>query len=384
MKRSAASAARNPADERVAGRSRGKLAAMWAILLLLPILALLLLTLGYYTVAKLTYPAYACGSFAQLDGELGWVLKPSATSCIGHRGAFAARPSFEAPVHTDANGFRAARVGGETPVGGLVAVGSSYTFGYGVSYEQSYPGVLERLTGSPVVIVGSPAYSAAQTLLLAQRWIPRLRPKALVYSEMGAWMRNACTGMTPPIAILKPCFWRPPGSTSTELVAPPPGRVERWARWGVVAGGMIGAGEVTWPYFLVSRPVLQTTHLLARLGLISGFANDFAPVGVDEDIIRAAVVAEVGRLAEAANVTLIFLDPNDYLPQRFVDALPAAQRSLIHRIGRARFDQEVTRPADLLPLHERKLPDDPHFAPGVNRLVAEMLDRELRARGIVR
>jgi hypothetical protein len=147
---------------------------------------LILLVLGYYTFVKLTYPAYACGSFAQLDGEVGWVLKPSATSCLGHRSLFAAQPWFEAPVHTDANGFRAARAGGGTPVGGIVTVGSSYTFGYGVAYEQSYPGVLERLTGTSVVIVGSPAYSAAQTLLLARRWIPRLRPKVLVYSEMGA------------------------------------------------------------------------------------------------------------------------------------------------------------------------------------------------------
>ena len=61
-----------------------------------------------------------------------------------------------------------------------------------------------------------------------------------------------------------------------------------------------------------------------------------------------------------------------------------AQRSLIHRIGRARFDQEVTQPAVALPLAERELPHDPHWAPGVNRLVAEMLDRELRARGIVK
>jgi hypothetical protein len=370
-------------DDVGAEPGRGKRAAMWSILLLLPVLGLVLLVVGYYSVAKLTYPAYACGSFAQLDGELGWVLKPSATSCLGHRGMFAAQPWFEAPVYTDANGFRAARAGGETPVGGIVAVGSSYTFGYGVSYEQSYPGVLERLTGTPVVIVASPAYSAAQTLLLAQRWVPRLRPKVLVYSEMGAWLRNACTGATRPTAILKPCFWRSP-SGKTELVVPPPGRVERLGRWGVVAGGMIGAGEVTWSYFLISRPVLQITHALARFGVISGFANDFATVGVEEDVIRAAVVGELGRLAEAANVPLIFIDPSDFMPQRFVDALPEAQRSLIHRIGRSLFDREVTGPAPSLPLHERELPHDTPFAPGVNRLVAEMLDRELRARGIVK
>jgi hypothetical protein len=192
-------------------------------------------------------------------------------------------------------------------------------------------------------------------------------------------MRNACIGKTKPTTILKPCFWRDPAGSKTELVVPPPGRVERWARWGVVPGGMIGAGEVTWSYFLVSRPVLQIVHALVRFGAISGFANDYVTVGVDEDVIRAAVVAEVGRLAEAANVPLILMDPNDYLPQRFVDALPEAQRARIHRIGPARFEQEVERPADSLPLHEH----DNHFAPGVNRLIGAMLERELRARGIV-
>jgi hypothetical protein len=357
---------------------------MWAILLALPIALPLLLVIGYYSVAKLIYPAFTCASFAQLDGELGWVLKPSATSCLGHRGVFASKAWFEAPVYTDRNGFRAARAGVETPAGGILSLGDSFAFGYGVTYEQSYAGALERLTGMPVVIAASPAYSAAQAALLARRSLPRVRPKALVYVEMGAWVRNACTGATRPSAILKPCFWRPSGSASAELVIPPAGRVERWGRWGVVAGGMIGAGEGTWTYFLVSRPVLQVMHMLVRLGISSGFANDFATVGVEVPVIQRAVVGELGRLAETASVPLLLVDPSDFLPQRFVDPLPEAQRALIHRIGRSRFDQEVTAPASGLPLHERELPHDPHFAPGVSRLVAEMLDRELRARGIVK
>jgi hypothetical protein len=364
--------------------TRGKLAAMWAVLALLPILALVLLVIGYYTVAKLTYPAYSCGSFAQLDGELGWVLKPSAASCLGHRGVFAAQPYFEAPVFTDQNGFRAARAGGMTPTGAILVFGASFAFGYGVSYEQSYPGVLERLAGTPVVVAASPAYSMAQASLLARRWLPRARPKALVYLEMGQWLRNGCTGSTRPTAILKPCFWRPPGGAQAELVVPPLGRVARWGRWGVVAGGMIGAGEISWSYFLLSRPALQVVHLLARLGLISGFVGDFATVAADQDVIRAAVVGELGRLAEAANAPLILIDPSDFLPQPLVDALPAAQRALIHRIDRSRFDQAVTAPAAALPLAERELPHDPHFAPGVNRLMGELLARELRARGIVK
>src|SRR5262245_13100924 len=213
--------------------SRGRIAAMWAVLLALPLAMLFLLVIGYYTYAKITYPAYACGSFAELDGEIGWVLKRSESSCIGHRALFAAKPAFEGIVHTDMNGFRAARRGGDTATGGIMTIGSSYTFGYGVSYEQSYPAVLERLTGTPAVIVASPAYSAAQTLLLAKRWIPKLRPRVLTYMEMGAWLRNACTGTTRPSAILKPCYWVPPDARQAEMVVPPSGRVARWGAWGV-------------------------------------------------------------------------------------------------------------------------------------------------------
>ena len=70
-------------------------------------------------------------------------------------------------------------------------------------------------------------------------------------------------------------------------MVPPPGRVQRWGAWGVLPGGMIGGGEVTWPYFLISRPVVQVNHLLARLGLISGFPNDFDTVGDHEGRIES-------------------------------------------------------------------------------------------------
>ncbi len=237
--------------------SRPKLIGMWIVLALIPILALLVLVLGYFAFAKVTFSAYTCGSFATLDDELGWTLKPSVASCLGHRDVrlfSAGRPWFETSVHTDANGFRAARTGGETPAGGIMAVGDSFTFGYGVEFEQSYPGMLASLSRVPVVSVASPAYSSAQGLLLAERWSGKLRPRAIVYLEMGQWVRGACRGSTQPTAITKPCYWQPPGQPEAALVVPPAGRVRAWANWGVLPGGMLGAGEKTWVYFLVSRP----------------------------------------------------------------------------------------------------------------------------------
>jgi hypothetical protein len=158
----------------------------------IPLLAVLLVPMGYYAVAKLTYGAYSCGSFAELDAEIGWVLKPAVDSCLGGRAMFSATPWLEAPVRTDKNGVRAA--GGETAVGGLMAVGDSYTFGYGVGFEQSYPSQLAPIARLPVVDAASPAYSSAQALLLARRWVGRLRPKAIVYLDTGIWQRAACRG----------------------------------------------------------------------------------------------------------------------------------------------------------------------------------------------
>jgi hypothetical protein len=145
----------------------GKLIFLRLVLVAIPLLAVVPVPMAYYAVAKLTFSAYSCGSFAQLDGEIGWVLRLGADTCLGGCGVFAAAPWFEAPVRTDRNGFRAALSGGATPAGGLMVVGDSYTFGYGVTFEQSYAGQLESMAGVPVVDVASPAYSSAQAMLWA-------------------------------------------------------------------------------------------------------------------------------------------------------------------------------------------------------------------------
>jgi hypothetical protein len=227
--------------------SGAKLFFLRLVRVAIPLFAVVLVPMAYYAaVAKLPFSAYNCGSFAQLDGEIGWVLRPGADTCLGGRGVFAAAPWFEAPVHTDRNGFRAALSGGATPVGGLMVVGDSYAFGYGVAFEQSYAGQLESLAGLPVVDVASPAYSSARAMLWARRWLGRLQPRAIVYLDNGMWQRAACRGTRRPSAILKPGYWHPPDAAAAELVTPPPGRVEAWAKWGVLPGGAVGAGETGW------------------------------------------------------------------------------------------------------------------------------------------
>lgn len=340
--------------------------------------------LAYFAYGKLSSPNYFCGSFGRIDAEIGWTIAPNASSCIGGREAFSSAPPwFEGKVYSDANGFRSAAAGGPTPTGGVLAVGDSWTFGFGVTFEDSYPGRLQQATGMPVVVAASPAYGSAQAIMLAERWVDRLKPRAIVYLDLGFWDRSACSGAQRPSFILKPCYWQARGAEAAELVAPPPGRVQSFASWGVYPGGMLGAGEDSWTYFLVSRPVALALQIMTRIGLVPGFGHDFRAVGVEPAAIQRGALDHLARLATQARVPVLLLDPQDIYREHFA-ALPPERRSGLIRIGADVWQPEVEAPAAKLPPAQAAVPHDGHFGPGKNALVAALIEKELKARGLTK
>lgn len=71
----------------------------------------------------------------------------------------------------------------EAPAGDLIlAAGDSYTFGNDVSDSESWPSVLERLTGRPVLNAGVFGYGFDQTVLRAEELVPQLHPTLLIVS----------------------------------------------------------------------------------------------------------------------------------------------------------------------------------------------------------
>jgi hypothetical protein len=335
--------------------------------------------LGYYAYGKLSYPDFFCGSFAALDGEIGWIVAPDASSCIGGRAPFSHdKPWFAAKVFSDANGFRSARPGTQTARGGVLFAGDSWTFGYGVSFEDSFPGQVQKLSNVPAVVAASPAYGSAQTLMLAQRWLGRLAPRAIVYLDLGLWERSACSGKSRPRVILKPCYWQAPHAKTAELTVPPPGTVRRFASWGVLPGGMLGAGENSWRYFLISRPVALALELTNRAGLLPGFGHDFRAVGVDPAAIRRGVLAHLARIAAQARVPVLLLDPHDDYDAEFA-ALAASQKVFLHRIGKDVWRTAVKEPMAKLPKSLTRVPHDGHFGLASNALIAALIRDRLRA-----
>lgn len=350
---------------------RGKILAMWSIMLAIPVVFAIVLVEGRYAWGYLSYEGYYCGSFAQLDGEIGWTLKPRAESCIGAGEAFGDEIYFEVPVFTDDNGFRSATPGGITPAQSVLAVGDSWTFGYGVAHEASYPGQLDSMIEPAVVTVASPAYAGSQAVQLAKRWAPKLDPRAMVYLELGFWERGACSGSAQPAFILKPCFWSS-ADGEMELVLPPQGLVEKMGSLGLRPGGMVGAGEKTPGYFMWSRPLAKVSQLLVRAGLTSGMADDFRAVNVDGKALRQALLTELAETASAAKAPLLLIDPSD-LYADLVGGLSQPLQRWVHHVGSARWASDVATPASALSEAEAKVPHDGHFGPGMNRLVAALV-----------
>lgn len=360
-------------------QSRGnalKISFFWAILVSIPVLFCALLFVGWYAYGMLRFNAFFCGTFAQLDPVIGWILRPNAESCMGVHAPY--RPDeiyYRLPVTTDRNGFRSRTVGEETPKHAVIAIGDSQTFGYMVSYEDSFPGHLREIQSRPVVNMASPAFSGAQAILLARRWITPLEPAAIVYWETGFWERGVCEGDSQPRRILKPCYWvRPDGGV--ELIAPPEGYVRERAAWGMRPGGMLGAGELTWTYFLVSRPISKLHQLFVRMGLANGMADDFRFVGMDGKPVRRAILRDLAALAREARVPVVLLDPSDL----YRDALPTLseeEAKRVYYVGKDKWQSAVEMPSSALPPDRQRVPHDGHYGGGAHRLIAELIASEL-------
>jgi hypothetical protein len=100
------------------------------------------------------------------DPVLGWTLKPKSFHEDG----------YTTIDHGIRSNFR------ETTVrtGGVLAVGDSFTEGWEVEDDESWPAYLEKLTGVPIVNAGIGGYGADQTILRAEQMLPIVKPKILI------------------------------------------------------------------------------------------------------------------------------------------------------------------------------------------------------------
>ncbi|MBI4698015.1 MAG: hypothetical protein HY758_03660 [Nitrospirae bacterium] len=118
-------------------------------------------------------------SYARFDPELGW-------SYIPNKSTFQMNDDSKTPVYFDENGFRVPRPGFHTDIlrPSVLFIGDSFTFGHGLSYEDSFAGKFSTLEGMPyqTINIGVQGYGSDQALLALKRHLPKFNIKVVVYT----------------------------------------------------------------------------------------------------------------------------------------------------------------------------------------------------------
>lgn len=155
---------------------RSSLWANVALLLMSLLSSLILIEIGYRVAAGLPVLKLAdwrsdmisamwFGERVISDPILGWTNAPWTESENIETIHYGIRRSFnETTVRT----------------GAVLAVGDSFTEGWEVLGNESWPAVLERMTGVPVVNAGIGAYGTDQIILRVERLLPIVKPKILI------------------------------------------------------------------------------------------------------------------------------------------------------------------------------------------------------------
>ncbi len=101
------------------------------------------------------------------DADLGWIPRP---------GASGDENFWHTRVTIDSQGFRVHPQHAPAKAPTILAMGDSFTFGDGVSDDQSWPAHLERLSSQHVVNAGVFGYGFDQIVMRAERVAPQVHP----------------------------------------------------------------------------------------------------------------------------------------------------------------------------------------------------------------
>jgi len=219
------------------------------------------------------------GEHGMADPVLGWSIRANFTS-----------EGYNTLEHGVRRNFK------ETSVrtGGILAVGDSFTEGWEVDDEESWPAHLERLTGIPVVNVGVSAYATDQIIMRAERFLPIIKPKVLIvgFLEFDI-IRSGFSWFGAP----KPYFTIENG----ELKYHPPAPFEPKTQSGVLADA---AG-------LIRTPLAYSAladHLLSRLAPNYWYGKDgvqFHKISTDVVAVTCALLARLKKQADRSQTRVI-------------------------------------------------------------------------------
>jgi hypothetical protein len=364
----------------------------WGILLVIVVMVPLLGAIGNYGYKKLNYSFEFGERFGTFDDELGWTLKKNASSYIRGRSYLSGETFFDSLVYTDALGFRAQNPGTQPTPGGIVAIGDSWTFGYCVNYEETYPYFLEELSNTPVTNLGIPAYGSGSTYGLINRHVEKLQPKLVVFLTNALWTRSISTVYPSPEPNLSliPYFYYDEKMDRGGIKFPAPGVVSKSVEEGIYPGGSLTAGYNTFNYLrYVKFPQIWS---LARSYFPKFQSPTSSQTNQEDENFKVNKILEYevelyGDLSAKHQFQFLIVDFHQtkgysLAVEKFNKEHP--DRKIMY-IGHKEFEEKVfTKGINIgLSPEQIRVPMDGHFGSGTNKLIAEMIMDKIRPLGIV-
>ena len=386
---------------------------------------------GFFAFRKLTLSYNYCGAYGELDEELGWKLKENASSCVSLKNFLTGETYFDNPIYTNNLGFRDIETNRGFSKGAITAIGSSFTFGYGLNYEETFSYLLSQKINFPVLNMGVPMYGSGSILLLFERYVKKIRPSVVIYYS-GVWERSLCFSKIKPSENLVPCFWWDDQKKQIELIKPRPGKVFEEAKKYSYPHGALSAGYNNLEYFLIIKPIMimndfkikALNKIKSTLGLreinlknpkmdfeytYDGQSYSFNITGAIErkrlelrkrlhladqsfplpskkylpepghgvvfaqiDSVFEYTLRRYAKLAEEHGFTFLILDEiNAYKPY-LEDIKRDFGISMIH-IGASEWKNSVADPISKLPEELTSIPKDGHPTIVTNRLIAKLI-----------
>ncbi|MEI7873940.1 MAG: GDSL-type esterase/lipase family protein [Alphaproteobacteria bacterium] len=292
------------------------------------------------------------------DSELGYEPVPGASGTVNGQ-----------PISYSADGFRTQNLGASPAAGPLILVlGDSYTEGWSVSGDESWPAQLERQTGRRTLNAGVRGYGIDQMVLRAERLVPRLKPQTIVLAFIGSDIER--TALSFRDFKHKPYFV--PAGDGLELRNVP-----------------VPTTPLSGPLVAI-RAVLGYSHLLdtlmRRLGAYDLWFGNNASTGADGVLVSCRLMDRFAALARKydANALVVAFQQSDRwnypLDRPEVAARVAAVLACAKRAGLATLDTSAAFAAAGAGTNPAAYFVADHYADRGNALAASLIAAALAAK----
>ena len=349
---------------------------------------IVLLVVGFFAYKKLTLSYDYCESFGEINSQIGWTLKKNTSSCLKLSNRISGEIFFDSLIYTDNNGFRTEKEN-QNKESSILAIGDSWTFGYGVNGDETFPYLLSRLLDQPIHNSGVPAFGSASTYVYAKSNIKKLKPNLIIYFTQGLWRRSPCIKPWKDYyekglidrnnsqygQQLIPCYLVDADSFQAKLLLPLPGVIEESVKKHTYPGGSLTAGyDSFWRYVFFTKPRLVFQDFKERLGLVKVKEMTI----IEGYAIKELELNSYLDLAKENNFQFILVDPiGDYLSVIMNNDF-LSNENLVY-IGKSKWQAYYGSESKNILESEIYIPMDGHFTKKMNQTIANLIFSEIQS-----